>query len=307
MMHDRQIDHISAQTTRFDALFPDRRGECESELKNAQQVMLRILKIVDDICHRHSIDYWIDGGTLLGAIRHKGFIPWDDDLDIAMPRKDYERFLAIAARELPPDLFLQTAQTDATYDSFGKPPCKVRDELSLIMESHQPRQSNHPGLFIDIFPVDRMHQSGPGRRADERMKRKYWNLCVLYNLRWEWSKDLKANVRNLAFLAKYLFKLDFWLKRYMKKAERRIADNQELKNDCRLGFGFDVPWVRFFDMDEIYPLQRIPFEDGSFPAPNNCDGMLKRYYGDYMQLPPAEKRRSPHFGSLVVDRRVDVV
>ena len=73
--------------------------------------MLRILKVVDHICRRHQIPYWLCSGTLLGAVRHGGFIPWDDDLDIAMLREDYERFLAVAGCELPPDMFLQTKET----------------------------------------------------------------------------------------------------------------------------------------------------------------------------------------------------
>ena len=302
-MHDGQGAPTCGQTMDVASQFPDRRGEFGSDLKAAQQVMLRILKIVDDICHRHDIDYWIDGGTLLGAIRHKGFIPWDDDLDIAMPRSDYERFVSIAAGEFPPDLFLQTAETDATYDKFGKPPCKVRDEHSLMVESHQPRQSAHPGLFIDIFPVDKMHLSGHDRQVDERMKRRYWNLCVLYNLRWEWSKSLKINARNLVFLMKYALRLKFWLKRYMDRAAKRIAYNKQLTGKYRLGFGFDVPWVRFFEVEEIYPLQRISFEDGEFPAPHSAESVLKQYYGDFMKLPNKEQRVS-HASALVVDRRI---
>jgi len=283
------------------ARFPDRRNESDSNLKNAQQVMLRILKIVDDICHRHDIDYWLDGGTLLGAIRHGGFIPWDDDMDIAMPRKDYERFLLVAARELPPGLFLQTAARDPTYDAFAKPPCKIRDENSLIVEPFQRRLSDHPGLFLDIVPVDRVHLSDPEKNAELRMKKRYWRLCVLYNLRWEWSKNLKVNVRNMVSVTRYVIGLDFWLKRYMKKAERKIIRNKQLTEGYRFALGFDVPWVRFFDVEEIYPLQRIPFEDGEFLAPHNCDSVLKKYYGDYMMIPPEEKRIS-HANVLVPDR-----
>lgn len=302
-MADKQTDQISVGTPSYDIRFPDKRGESDSDLRNAQQVMLRILKIVDDICKRHHLDYWIDGGTLLGAVRHGGFIPWDDDLDIAMPRRDYERFVATAQGELPPDLFIQTAETDPAYSGFGKPPCKIRDEYSLIEEPHQKDPGNHPGLFVDIFPVDRMHQSGPGRWKDERMKKRHWTLCVLHNLHWQWSTNLKVNVRNLAFLATYVLGLDSRLKRYMERAAKRIAHNKQLTGQYRLGFGFDVPWVRFFELQEIYPLQRIPFEDGDFPAPHHTDSVLKQYYGDYMKL-PGEAQRIRHGSALVVDRRL---
>lgn len=92
----------------FSKLYPDNRQEGETVLRQAQLVMLRMLKIIDYICRKHDISYWMCSGTLLGAVRHKGFIPWDDDLDICMIREDYERFVEIAVNEFPEDMMLQT-------------------------------------------------------------------------------------------------------------------------------------------------------------------------------------------------------
>ena len=85
-------------------------------LRDAQMLMVEILEDVHNLCEKHGLKYFLDGGTLIGAVRHKGFIPWDDDIDIGMPREDYEKFIEIAKKELPDNLFLQTFETDKYYD-----------------------------------------------------------------------------------------------------------------------------------------------------------------------------------------------
>src|SRR5688500_3524045 len=96
----------------FSELIPDEREKGETRLKQCQLVMLRLLKILDYLCEKHKIEYFLVGGSLLGAIRHKGFIPWDDDLDVGMTRDNYERFVQLAVPELPHDIFFQTPETD---------------------------------------------------------------------------------------------------------------------------------------------------------------------------------------------------
>ena len=92
--------------------FPDNRLTGDTSLRQIQLVMLRLLKIFDKICQEYNLTYWVDAGTLLGAIRHKGFIPWDDDLDVIMPYEDYLKFLKLPATVFPDDVFLQTENTD---------------------------------------------------------------------------------------------------------------------------------------------------------------------------------------------------
>ena len=140
--------------TDFDQLFPDNRKSGETILRQAQLVMTRMFKIIDYICREHHLRYWMCSGTLLGAVRHQGFIPWDDDLDICMIREDYDRFIQIAQQELPSDLFLQTRETDPNYDYLALP-CKIRDKKSLIISTGIEKKKYQMGLFIDIFPADR--------------------------------------------------------------------------------------------------------------------------------------------------------
>ena len=123
-------------------------------LRDAQIIMAGILKDVHEFVKNMDIKYFLDAGTLIGAVRHKGFIPWDDDIDIGMLREDYEKFLKIAKDELPEHLFLQTFENDLDYDIY-QVPCKIRYNNTLYLEEEIVENENmHNGLFIDIFPYD---------------------------------------------------------------------------------------------------------------------------------------------------------
>ena len=124
-----------------------------SQLRRQQLRMLDILIEVDRICKKHQIEYWLSSGTLIGALRHNGFIPWDDDLDIEMMRTDYLRLLEVLPRELPDWLALQSDETDPAYFFFY---AKVRDRRSLMLENNgYDRMWKEQGIYIDIFPMER--------------------------------------------------------------------------------------------------------------------------------------------------------
>lgn len=125
-------------------------------IKQVQAIELEILLEVDRICRKHRISYFLDSGTALGAVRHKGFIPWDDDIDIGMLRDDYERFLSVAQEEMGQDYFLQTYRTDGTPIMFAK----VRKTGTTFVEFRLRKFPINHGLFIDIFPYDYLPQEG---------------------------------------------------------------------------------------------------------------------------------------------------
>ncbi len=112
----------------FDHFFPDEREKGETRLRQCQLVMLRMLKIFDYLCNKHQIQYFLVGGSLLGAVRHKGFIPWDDDFDLGMTRSNYEKFVKKAVPELPHDIFFQTPETDIHYPSCVMVEAKLKDK-----------------------------------------------------------------------------------------------------------------------------------------------------------------------------------
>lgn len=129
----------------FDYLFPDNREKGETRLRQCQLVMLRMLKIFDFLCTKHDIKYFLTGGSLLGAIRHHGFIPWDDDLDIGMTRDNYEKFIQYAVPELPADIFFQNIDTDGFYRKNDFVDARLRDKYSSY---------NHIEKKITLFMMD---------------------------------------------------------------------------------------------------------------------------------------------------------
>lgn len=270
-------------------LFADDRLTGTTPLRQAQLVMLRILRIVDHVCRRHDIPYWLESGTLLGAIRHKGFIPWDDDLDIAMRRADFERFAAVAPRELPDDLFFQTAATDPGY-RYVLP--KVRDRRSLLVEDRESAPYCQ-GIFVDIFPFD----SYPNRTV---MKA----LTLRHRLRLFRKRFAPGSAGRAAYTAGlYTAGLPLVVSLYaVEWAARRFRDM--FLN--RPGQEFLSTGVEFYAksphaVKDIFPLTEVYFEGYKFFAPGNYDTYLRRKYGDYMTPPPAGQRRGHHVSRLVVD------
>ena len=274
----------------FDTLFPDERHLGETTLRQAQLVMLRILKVVDFICRKHRISYWMCSGTLLGAVRHKGFIPWDDDLDIAMLREDYERFIRIAKEEFPQDIFLQTRKTEKEYDYLPLP-CKIRDTKSLIISPYLNKQKYRRGISIDVFPFDRFHRFGFEYKKDFFLKRYNRFICRCYD----------ADIGKYTSVLKVFVS---WFKpvfRQLLLSYQRIVvpvidrNNRIPDKECFVGHGFNTPWTRKMNMDEIFPLQEIIFECQLFYAPANTDTYLKYIYGNtYMTPPPKEQQVPPH-------------
>lgn len=273
----------------FNTLFPDNRATGKTTLRQAQLVMLRMLKIIDYICVQHKLEYWLCSGTLLGAVRHKGFIPWDDDLDICMMRDDYEKFLTICQKELPIDLFLQTQETEASYDYLPLP-CKIRDMKSLIISEGSQNKKYNQGLFIDVFPADRYHTKGFPLFIEKRIKNYFRFITKCLDA--ELGKD--RSVKNkILYCFHPLFKV--LTVSYKKHIKTLIKKNQTLSNDCLIGHGLDTPWRRYFKYSEIFPIRKIEFEDGMFMVPNNYVAYLMQLYGpDYMTPPPIAQQKQKH-------------
>src|SRR5574337_544911 len=121
----------------FDLLFPDEREKGDTRIKQCQLVLFRMFKIFRFLCAKHDIQYFLCSGTLKGAIRNKGFKPWDDDFDVAMTRDNYEKFVQLVVPELPNDVFFQTPETDKFFPACHRVEAKLRDKYSSysLMES----------------------------------------------------------------------------------------------------------------------------------------------------------------------------
>ena len=266
--------------------FRDNRTSGKTDLRQAQFVMLRMLRIVDDICSRHGIQYWLDGGTALGAVRHKGFIPWDDDLDISMLRQDYIKFLSIARKELPGNLFLQIIEEDQDYYIYWT---KIRDKYSTKDEPEYSKAYFHQGIYIDIFPYDFYPKTSFLGGLEKLIAKSLQYRCKNFHS----DMDLLQAIRFIA--GKFLCTLiPYRIEKWTFSVFKRIFRN----SDYAIGYGIGIPFKRKFEYNAIFPLRYTLFEGFLFPVPNRVEQYLTDLYGDYRELPDVLERK-PHSAKIM--------
>ncbi len=246
----------------------------EKNLRACQLKQLYILECFDHICKKHGLRYWLDGGTLLGAVRHGGVIPWDDDIDVGMPAVDLKKFVEIAPRELPDEIFLQTCQSDPGY-RFDFP--KLRDRNSFFVEFRDDfTLSYQKGVYIDIFAFI------PAPSLPRKMV-KFFTKGISSSrsiLKQKYYLTFRTMAAVVYFSIKYCFLRIGWelLSCFFYRGEYM---SNLLHNN---GYGI------MHRTDSIFPLSEISYEGRFFSCPANPDAYLKDLYGDYMKLPPEEKR-----------------
>lgn len=259
-------------------LYKDRRLEGETPLRQCQLVQLHLLYVFDAICKEHKLTYFLGGGTLLGAMRHDGFIPWDDDLDVGMPMRDYKRFLKIAKEALPKDVLLQTPKTNP-YTALAY--SKLRDAYSFYFEPRRDMSmADVSGIYLDIFPYEEMPEVGSA------FKKLLLRGC--YST-WFRAKDLQIYCRNLPTkLVAFPYYLALRLTHYLVRFFILILKGFVPAKTTYPGFntGYYIPFCKA----KIYPTRMKRFEDGEFPVPNDPDAFLTGQYGDWRAIPPPEKR-----------------
>ncbi|WP_242604439.1 LicD family protein [Legionella gresilensis] len=263
----------------------------DGRLRQAQLRMLDMLKVIDAICVKHQLVYWLDAGTLLGAIRHQGFIPWDDDMDIAMPRESYEKFLKVAPLELPADIHLQLAGIEAGYYNLGAP-LKIRDRRSYYLERHE--KGNEPyvqGIFIDVFVYDKMIVTPWKRRFYKRISRK-----LLRMLGTKHSPLSMGRSHNLYRALGYIFP-----KVILNHGLDYLVRHSKKLNSPYLGRGYHCKRVTLIEFAEVFPLKRAVFENHYFNIPYDADSILRKEYGDYHILPPESERTLRHCRHLIIE------
>lgn len=249
-----------------------------SLLRRQQMRMLEILLEVDRICKKHDIPYWLSSGTLIGAMRHDGFIPWDDDLDIEMMRKDYLRLMEVLPKELPEWLALQNSDTDPNYFYFY---AKVRDRRSRMLEQNgYDRLWQEQGIYIDIFPME--HHPIWLHKLTEK------TVGHMYKI-WRTSTDDAKAIKSVRRIFDFNNRLLF-------PCLRAIVPLFTLHSSL-LTSGMGIPFHNPRYKEEIFPLTTHLFEGHQLPIPGNADAHLRRIYGDYMQLPNLEKL-ALHVGKL---------
>ena len=239
----------------------------EGSLRIIQKANVKLLEIFDSICKENNLQYWIDFGTLLGAVRHKGFIPWDDDIDLGMARDDYEKLIELFSNGFPqnPDLVLE-------FENNGKNKCFVKI-------SHKKSEN----LFLDIFPYDFYHS-----KLTENEKLELSERIVQERKPKPFGTDVSIST----------------MRNYFKKiTNEKILENGtvDITKEPALFMGIDFPhnWKnKVYDWENIFPLKSINFEDKKFYAPNNSEKVLESIYGDYMRIPKNSYPRHSSYASI---------
>ena len=240
-----------------------------SLLREQQLRMLEILTEVDRICKKHNISYWLSSGTLIGAIRHKGFIPWDDDLDIEMLWPDYRRLMKVLPSELPDTMALQNTKTDRNYYFFY---AKVRDRRSLLEESNgYDRFWKERGIYIDIFPL---------------YKQPLWIHLLSEKMQGHVYKVVKRIIASNN-------PREFWKVRAITRVNEKLLF-PVLRLFCKLTnaretYGLGIPYHDPRHIEDTLPLTETEFEGRQFPVPKDSHAALTLKYGDYMRLPDIDK------------------
>ncbi len=250
------------------------------DLKKLQKTLVEMLDEVVRICDKHKLDYFLGGGTCLGAVRHKGFIPWDDDIDVIIPRDDYEKFLEIAKDELDSNYFLDYYKTnDENHFGFAK----IRKNNTTFQLDYQ--YKCHNGFFLDIFPMDyNDNKDSLSLKFDVSLAR-----CLLDTLKYKDHNLPKIRNMRRPFIS-ILF-ISFSNKRIHSIIEKLY---QKHNNGKRINGGVYSGMYYYkkdiYPLDKVFPYSIVEFEGKRYHAFHDVDYYLKGLYGNYMELPKEDKR-----------------
>lgn len=251
------------------------------KLRELQLCELNILDEIVRICRKHNIKYYLYGGTLLGAVRHKGFIPWDDDMDIVMPRKDFDRFAKACRTDLSPQVYYQTCFTDKQYPMLY---AKIRKHDTYVCEEKWLNKSMHQGVCVDIFPLDRF----PKNRFLGSL---VLNLSYIYHraVTFEDCRHRRISVYIISRFLKlfpntFIYRLRDWLLRMTNALSGKTYY-------CSFGSHYRPLRLRVLRSEWFGEGTPLEFEGKMYVAPSQWEKYLLHLFGEtYMQLPPEDKR-----------------
>ena len=258
----------------------------EEQIKKIQEIELQNLKVLDDVCKKLNIEYFLYGGTLIGAVRHKGFVPWDDDLDIAMDRKDYMRFVREAHAILPDNYYLQTPYTDKKTPYLYS---KLRLKGTTCIEFIHHRLDIEQGIYIDIYPIDNVTDDDGEYMKEYSEYQKLARCYVLRQCKYPSveGKSLKRRIKNvLRYVLSTVVKI-VPQSYFVNKADKIMTKHNGEKTGRKGNLFYPEPTNVFYDM---FPLEDGIFEGVKVKLPGNWDRHLTSRYDDYMEFPPEEER-----------------
>ncbi|MGL6229305.1 MAG: LicD family protein [Culicoidibacterales bacterium] len=260
-------------------------------MEELRKVQLYLLDEVVAIFDENNIDYFLDAGTLIGAIRHKGFIPWDDDIDMVIQRKDYERAIQLLHQKLPEDIEFDHNLTD--IDLIQGTPLAIKYKYSSIKEQDKGTESK---IFIDLFvfsPVNPKFIHSPFGRA-------FGRVLVTSRIPYVQSGAYRENYGNLFVFAMEIVKKipSSYIEKKIKKIRKKYENEPFIAADYKTWA--NVKHVH--PIEKIYPLSTLEFEGYEYKVPNDVNDYLTIKYGDYMKLPPEDQQQGHHIIEYSIEK-----
>lgn len=263
----------------------------ELSMEEIRRIQLDMLDALDVFCTENGLRYYLSGGSLLGAIRHQGFIPWDDDIDINIPRPDFEKLLQLTEGKLSEHLLLVTPQNNSHHLAFSR-----LYDTRTVLYSSSPLDKDygyHIHVFIDIFPIEGLPESNFKLKC---LYQKTFFLMTMANIAYFTKNSAKTKSKALIKLLVTPLAKAIPYQKWNHWAN--CAAQQYDYEDCDyIGVVSTRAAHRMRERiakQHYEPIIRIPFEDREYNAPKNYDTYLRNLYGDYMIMPPEEKRHSGH-------------
>lgn len=276
-------------------------SSAELTSEEARGVQLDVLRALDRVCSEHGLTYFLAFGTLIGAMRHEGFIPWDDDIDVHMPREDYERLAELAAGGALPDHLALTSYRDRTsvYPFF-----KLVDTRTRVEESFIGVEQNL-GLWVDIFPLEHVDAADRHLRATRRKALRFvWDRYVAA------SDPRFATSRRAALVKRLIYpvtrRLDLYSIARRSDDFARNANVEHAEKPCYVMLVDNDMDNNIHRPEDLFPTRRALFEGEMLPVPARAEEVLTNRYGDWRRVPPPEERQVAHLRSVVwVDGRAE--
>ncbi|NBH72046.1 lipopolysaccharide cholinephosphotransferase [Clostridiaceae bacterium] len=266
------------------------------DLTKAHGANLKILKEIDRICRKYKIQYMLDAGTLLGAIRHQGFIPWDDDADVAFTRKNYEAFLKVVRRELPDTMGLLMPWDFQKGRAFFDFTARIYYKNSRIHEDSLETQyyegkMNH--LWVDLFTIDVLPQGKANAALTLLLHKMVYGMAMGHRYRLDFKKYSafhKLAVGGLSAVGRLVpMRVLFWLQRMVALKDRRCQSSLRYYSNYQPDYLYVT-----LQKDWCEQVEDMVFCDTKLMVPRNWHEVLTWIYGDYMKLPPKEQRVPGH-------------
>lgn len=264
-------------------------NETNYDIRILQQKIIGNLEAIDKVCQEHNLRYYLWAGTMLGAVRHKGFIPWDDDMDICMPRPDYEQLMTHWREWLPLPYEVISMESDSAYPY---PFAKIEDASTTVLE--RPDFQFLEGVYIDVFPIDGVPDDEQERRRHFK-RYKFWRHLLFLR-----GRDPFKHGHGPRSWFPWLLHKFFSLEELQQRVKDLMTKYSYETSNCVVDYDDGIGGV--IEKCILGNPHLYDFEDKQFWGVEYYDEYLSQKYGNYMQLPPKEKQIQHHFFRLDLNR-----